>query len=84
MNRRWIVCQVACVVAAAGSSVLAGGGKPAAPEPADLGRMRAQLGKLAEEIDELKGENDFLNGEVARYVQKNKELTAKLASLSES
>ncbi len=51
---------------------------------ADVGRMRAQLGKLAEEVDELKGENDFLNGEVARYVQKNKELTAKLASLKES
>jgi chromosome segregation ATPase len=60
------------------------GGKPAAPEPADVARMRAQLGKLAEEVDELKGENDFLNGEVARYVQKNKELTAQLAGMRES
>jgi len=56
------------------------GAPGAAGEPADAARLRAQLGKLAEEIDELKGENDFLNGEVARYVQKNKELTARLAS----
>jgi chromosome segregation ATPase len=57
------------------------GGRPAAPEPVDVARMRAQLGKLAEELDELKGENEFLNGEVARYVQKNKELAAQLAAL---
>jgi predicted RNase H-like nuclease (RuvC/YqgF family) len=57
---------------------------PLAGEPPDAARLRAQLGKLAEEIDELKGENEFLNGEVARYLQKNKELAAQLASMRES
>ncbi len=62
------------------------GARPAAaaPEPVDVARMRAQLGKLAEDIDELRGENDFLNGEVARYVQKNKDLAAQLAALKSS
>jgi chromosome segregation ATPase len=62
------------------------GAKPpaVAGEPPDAARLRAQLAKLAEDVEELKGENDFLNGEVARYVQKNKELAAQLASLRES
>jgi hypothetical protein len=39
---------------------------------------------MAEELDELRGENDFLNGEVARYLQKNKDLAGEIASLKES
>ena len=35
-------------------------------------------------MEELRGENDFLNGEVARYVQKNKDLPAQIASLKEA
>jgi hypothetical protein len=33
---------------------------------------------LEEEVANLREENDFLNGEVARYTQKNRELTARL------
>ncbi len=56
----------------------AAAGRPAAPEPAEVARLKAQLAKLFGELQELRSENDFLNGEVARYVQKNKDLTAKL------
>jgi chromosome segregation ATPase len=57
---------------------------PAAADPAALQQLKAKAEKLAEEIEELRGENDFLNGEVARYVQKNKDLAAQLASLKET
>ena len=57
--------------------------KPAA-EPADLARVKESLKKLQDEVEELRGENDFLNGEVARYVQKNKDLAAQIASLKEA
>jgi chromosome segregation ATPase len=63
------------------------GGKPApaaAAPSADLARLKEARQRLAGEVDELRGENDFLNGEVARYLQKNKELTTQLASLKES
>lgn len=53
-------------------------------DPAELARLKAQLAKHAEQIEELRGENDFLNGEVARYVQKNKDLLGQLASLRET
>jgi chromosome segregation ATPase len=57
---------------------------PAALEPAELAKLKAVTQKLAEEVEELRSENDFLNGEVARYVQKNKDLAGQLASLRES
>jgi hypothetical protein len=38
---------------------------------------------VREDVEELRGENEFLNGEVARYQQKNRELTAAIASLKE-
>jgi CheY-like chemotaxis protein len=56
----------------------------AAAEPADLARLKDSLQKLQEEVEELRGENDFLNGEVARYVQKNKDLAAQITSLKEA
>ncbi len=56
----------------------------AAADPAEVAKLKARMEKLAEEIEELRGENDFLNGEVARYVQKNKDLLAQLTSLRES
>jgi len=57
---------------------------PAAAEPAEIAKLKARLAKLTEDVEELRGENDFLNGEVARYVQKNKDLLAQLAALRES
>jgi CheY-like chemotaxis protein len=57
---------------------------PIASDPADVAKLKARVEKLAEEVEELRGENDFLNGEVARYVQKNKDLLAQLASLRET
>ncbi len=56
----------------------------AASDPADLARLKEALQKVKEEVEELRGENDFLNGEVARYVQKNKDLLAQIASLKEA
>lgn len=56
----------------------------AAADPALVQQLRASLEKVSGELEELKGENDFLNGEVARYVQKNKDLAAQLASLRET
>ena len=56
----------------------------AAADPAEVARLKAQLAKVAEEVEELKSENDFLNGEVARYVQKNKDLTGKLGRPGET
>ncbi len=58
--------------------------RPAAADPADVARLKEALQKLKDEVDELRGENDFLNGEVARYVQKNKDLLAQIASLKEA
>jgi regulator of replication initiation timing len=58
--------------------------RPAAADPAEIARLKQALQKLAEEEEELRGENDFLNGEVARYVQKNKDLATQLASLKEA
>ncbi len=55
----------------------AGQARPAAADPAEVAKLKALAAKLTEEVEELKGENDFLNGEVARYVQKNKDLSAK-------
>jgi cell division septum initiation protein DivIVA len=40
--------------------------------------MRLELERLAEEVEDLRGENEFLNGEVARYTQKNKDLSAQV------
>ncbi len=57
---------------------------PAAADPAEVQKLKASVAKLTEEIGDLRGENDFLNGEVARYVQKNKDLVAQIASLRES
>jgi DNA-binding response OmpR family regulator len=51
---------------------------PAAADPAEVAKLKARLQKLTEDVEDLRGENDFLNGEVARYVQKNKDLTAQL------
>jgi CheY-like chemotaxis protein len=60
-------------------------GAPAsAPDPAVVAGLKAMVSKLGDEIEELRSENDFLNGEVARYVQKNKDLSAQLASLRET
>jgi CheY-like chemotaxis protein len=58
--------------------------RPAAADPAEIARLKQALQKLAAEEEELRGENDFLNGEVARYVQKNKDLATQLASLKEA
>jgi chromosome segregation ATPase len=55
-----------------------------AADPAEVARLKAQLAKLAEDVEDLRNENDFLNGEVARYVQKNKDLATQLASMRES
>jgi DNA-binding response OmpR family regulator/chromosome segregation ATPase len=55
-----------------------------APDPALVQQLKTKLDKLAGDLEELRGENDFLNGEVARYVQKNKDLAGQLASLRES
>jgi tetrahydromethanopterin S-methyltransferase subunit G len=57
---------------------------PAAADPAEVQKLKAKLDTLSGELDDMRGENDFLNGEVARYVQKNKDLAAQLASLRES
>ncbi len=56
----------------------------AAADPAEVAKLKAKMAKMAEDIDDMRGENDFLNGEVARYVQKNKDLVAQIASLRES
>jgi CheY-like chemotaxis protein len=48
------------------------------PPPEEIAKMRLELERLAEEVEDLRGENDFLNGEVARYTQKNKDLSAKV------
>lgn len=53
-------------------------------DPVEVAKLKARVEKLAEEVEELRSENDFLNGEVARYVQKNKDLLSQLASLRES
>ncbi|HEY6005980.1 MAG TPA: response regulator, partial [Anaeromyxobacter sp.] len=51
---------------------------PAAADPAEIAKLKSRLQKLTEDVEELRGENDFLNGEVARYQQKNKDLTSQL------
>jgi len=56
----------------------------AAADPAVVQQLKAKLDALSGELEDLRGENDFLNGEVARYVQKNKDLAAQLASLRET
>ena len=43
-----------------------------------LAAAEAELVRVREEIGEMRGENEFLNAEVARYHQKNKELSALL------
>lgn len=48
------------------------------PPPEEVAKMRLDLDRLAEEAEDLRGENEFLNGEVARYTQKNKDLTTQL------
>jgi len=47
------------------------------PPPEEVAKMRLELARLQEEVEDLRGENEFLNGEVARYTQKNKELSAR-------
>jgi CheY-like chemotaxis protein len=58
--------------------------RPAAAEPADMARLKDALQKVSEEVEELRGENEFLNGEVARYLQKNKDLQTQISSLKEA
>jgi chromosome segregation ATPase len=58
--------------------------KSAAPDAAEIASLKEALRKVSDDVEELRGENDFLNGEVARYVQKNKDLTAQIASLKEA
>jgi chromosome segregation ATPase len=60
----------------------AGGAQAARPaaDPAELAALKAQLAKVSGELGDLREENDFLNAEVARYTQKNRELSAKLGS----
>jgi chromosome segregation ATPase len=55
----------------------------AAVDPAEVARLKEALQKVAGDVEELRSENDFLNGEVARYVQKNKDLLAQITSLKE-
>jgi chromosome segregation ATPase len=57
---------------------------PAVADPVEVAKLKARVEKLSEQVEELRGENDFLNGEVARYVQKSKDLVAQLASLKET
>jgi chromosome segregation ATPase len=59
-------------------------GAPAATDPALVQQLKAAVVKLNEELEELRSENDFLNGEVARYVQKNKDLAGQIASMRET
>jgi cell division protein FtsB len=40
--------------------------------------LQARFAELETELDDLRDENEFLNGEVARYTQKNRDLSAKL------
>jgi DNA-binding response OmpR family regulator/chromosome segregation ATPase len=61
----------------------AAAGAPAA-DPAVVQQLKVKVDKLTADLDDLRGENDFLNGEVARYVQKNKDLLAQLAGMRES
>ncbi len=56
----------------------------AAADPAAVQQLKAKIEKLSEETEEMRSENDFLNGEVARYVQKNKDLAAQLAGMRET
>ena len=58
--------------------------RPPSADPSEIARLKEAAHKLEEEVEELRGENDFLNGEVARYVQKNKDLSAQIASLKEA
>ena len=51
---------------------------PAEVEGAVLTALRTRLAELEGELSDLRDENEFLNGEVARYTQKNRDLTAKL------
>jgi chromosome segregation ATPase len=53
---------------------------PPLADAGELAKLKARLQKLSEEVEDLKSENDFLNGEVARYQQKNKDLSSQLAS----
>jgi cell division protein FtsB len=46
---------------------------------AALATLQARLAAVETELSDLREENDFLNGEVARYTQKNRDLSAKLA-----
>jgi chromosome segregation ATPase/DNA-binding NarL/FixJ family response regulator len=54
----------------------------AAPPPtvdgAALAALKARVAGLENELTDLREENDFLNGEVARYTQKNRDLSARL------
>jgi hypothetical protein len=50
---------------------------PAVDGPA-LAALQARVAELENELSDLREENDFLNGEVARYTQKNRDLSAKL------
>ena len=43
-----------------------------------LAALQARVAGLESELSDLREENDFLNGEVARYTQKNRDLSAKL------
>jgi chromosome segregation ATPase len=53
-----------------------------APPPevdgATLTALQDRVAALEGELADLREENDFLNGEVARYTQKNRDLTARL------
>lgn len=54
----------------------------ASPAPevdgAVLSALETRIAELEGELSDLRDENDFLNGEVARYTQKNRDLTEKL------
>jgi hypothetical protein len=45
---------------------------------AEIAAQQARVAGLEQELEDLRGENDFLNGEVARYTQKNRDLTGRL------
>ncbi len=53
-----------------------------APAPAVdgpvLAALQARFAELETDLDDMRDENEFLNGEVARYTQKNRDLSARL------
>jgi chromosome segregation ATPase len=65
------------------AAVKAAGAAPApAVDAATLAALQARFTELETELDDLRDENEFLNGEVARYTQKNRDLSARLLGKS--